>query len=90
MNKTEDKLEHIFDSAHKEYESYMADDNQYCHEQSFVWGFQEGYLQAEKDLALTWHEVANLTAIVSMLNNTDFNGNVFEEALRRFNEQRNK
>ena len=41
-----------------------------------------------KDLALTWYEVANLTAIVGMLNNTDFNGNVFEEALRRFNEQR--
>lgn len=65
--------------SEKEYEDWNANRD-----------FLAGYLQAEKDLALTWYEVANLTAIVGMLNNTDFNGNVFEEALRRFNEQRNK
>ena len=53
--------------------------------------FEDDVKYIRSDIAeLTWYEVANLTAMVSMLNDTDFNGNVFEEALRRFNEQRNK
>lgn len=46
----------------------------------------EGYEQAEKDLALTWQDIAHLNAMVGMLTKQEFKGNVFEEVLRRFNE----
>lgn len=57
-----------------------------------------GYLQAEKDLALTWEDIAKIDAIISDVNNEfaidgpkEINRQKFyEEVLKRFNEQKNE
>lgn len=53
--------------AKEKYDEYMTDDDQYCHEQSFIWGYQEGYEQAEKDLALTKDDVWRIFNLVREL-----------------------
>ena len=57
-----------------------------------------GYEQAEKDLALTWEDMANIDAIILDVNNefaVDYSKEIsrqkfYEEVLRRLNEQRKK
>ena len=62
-----------------------------------------GYLQAEKDLALTWEDVKNLDYLLNDVNfengraeflgkEIPFDGDegFYEEVLKRFNEQRKK
>ena len=58
-------------------------------------GFIEGYEQAEKDLALTWEDVAFITTCFCDLSSgmtlkefTDSRKNIYQEVLRRFNEQK--
>ena len=59
---------------------------------------QKGYEQAEKDLALTWEDMAKIDAIILDVNNefaVDYSKEIsrqkfYEEVLRRFNEQRKK
>lgn len=56
-----------------------------------------GYLQAEKDLALTWEDIAMIDAIILDTNNEFaidsskkiIGQNFYEEIARRFNEQKN-
>lgn len=58
----------------------------------------KGYEQAEKDIALTWQDVAKLDAIILDVNNefaVDYSKEIsrqkfYEEVLRRFNEIRKK
>jgi len=50
----------------------------------------EGYHQSEHDVALIWEDVSTLYSLVNLVNKSDFDGNIFEEALRRFNEIKNK
>lgn len=58
----------------------------------------KGYKKAEKDLALTWQDVAKLDAIILDVNNefaVDYSKEIsrqkfYEEVLRRFNEIRKK
>ena len=63
-------------------------------------GFQQGYEQAEKDLALTWEDIPKILSICENLKTCWwFRDNeqtkeigkkpFFEEVLRRFNEQKN-
>ena len=60
----------------------------------FKAGFIEGYEQAEKDLALTWEDMAKIDAIIISTNNefaTDVSKKIsrqtfYEEVLKRFNE----
>ena len=53
--------------------------------------FQEGYEQAEKDLALTWEDIREIIQIEqrSILPRQD-NKEYYEEVLRRFIESKNK
>lgn len=56
--------------------------------------FQEGFEQAEKDLALTWQDMAKIDAIILDVNNefaVDYSKEInrqkfYEEVLRRFKE----
>ena len=56
--------------------------------------FQEGYEQAEKDLALTWEDIAKIDAIILDVNNEfalDYSKEIdrqkfYEEVLKRFKE----
>ena len=58
--------------------------------------YQQGYEQAEKDLALTWYDIAKIDAIILDLNNefaVDYSKEIsrqkfYEEVLKRFKEQR--
>ena len=58
----------------------------------------QGYEQAEKDLALTWEDMAKIDAIILDTNNefaVDYSNKIsrqqfYEEVLKRFNEQRKK
>jgi len=60
--------------------------------------WREGYRQAEKDLALTWEDMAKIDAIILDVNNefaVDYSKEIsrqkfYEEVLRRFNEIRKK
>lgn len=60
--------------------------------------FIRGYERAEKDLALTWEDIAKIDAIISDVNNefaVDYSKEIsrqkfYEEVLKRFNEQKNK
>lgn len=64
----------------------------------FRMGYQEGYEQAEKDLALTWEDMSKIDAIILNLYNefsVDYSIEInrqkfYEEVLKRFNEQRQK
>jgi hypothetical protein len=51
-----------------------------------------GYMQAEKDLALTWKDMRWIHNIAEQLalNMDTFEKPIYEEVLRRFNEQRKK
>lgn len=57
-----------------------------------------GYEQAEKDLALTWEDMAKIDTIILDVNNefaVDYSKEIsrqkfYEEVLERFNEQRKK
>ena len=56
--------------------------------------FQDGYEQAEKDLALTWEDMAKIDALILDTNNefaVDYSNKIsrqqfYEEVLKRFNE----
>ena len=58
--------------------------------------FQQGYEQAEKDLALTWEDMAKIDAILLDTNNefaVDYSKKIsrqqiYEDVLKRFNEQK--
>ena len=55
--------------------------------------FQEGYEQAEKDLALSWEDMKLAFGCVNeAIDNCEgkTKQEIFEDALRRFNEQRRK
>ena len=57
--------------------------------------FQQGYEQAEKDLALTWEDVNLIDSILIDMQDEGverYGGlrQYYEEALKRFNEQRKK
>jgi hypothetical protein len=60
----------------------------------FVDGYKEGYKQAEKDLALTWEDIAKIDHHIINVNNemaVDSSQEIsrqkfYEEVLRRFNE----
>lgn len=51
-----------------------------------------GYLQAEKDLALTWEDIKDIDEWISVVQTSDnlVGKELYEEVLRRFNEQRAK
>ena len=54
--------------------------------------FKLGYMQAEKDLALTWEDIRDIEQIINQVRNEYPNGigaeSFGEEVLRRFNESR--
>ena len=54
----------------------------------------KGYEQAEKDLALTWEDISEIAAWISVCftncKEGDTSKEIYEEALRRFNESKNK
>jgi len=56
--------------------------------------FQQGYEQAEKDLALTWEDISEIADWISVCftncKEGDTSKEIYEEALRRFNESKNK
>ncbi len=54
MSKRADRYIAMLNKADKVYQKDYST-GEYCHEQSFKWGFQEGYEHAEKDLG--WHSV---------------------------------
>ena len=65
----------------------------------FVDGYKEGYSQAEKDLALTWEDVAILITIYEQgvdngdyrrYNDAEWMKEYSQDILRRFNEIRKK
>lgn len=83
------------------YKAVMAADNQeppknYVisahadHFNGFVEGFVEGYHQAEKDLELSWKDIEKICLIAK--ESHKFYGfwceSVYQEVLKRFNEQR--
>lgn len=49
MNKRADRYIAMLNKADKIYRKEYSI-GEYCHKQSFKWGFQEGYEQAEKDI----------------------------------------
>lgn len=54
MSKRADRYIAMLDKSDEVYQKDYST-GEYCHEQSFKWGFQEGYEQTEKDLG--WHSV---------------------------------
>lgn len=52
--------------------------------------FQEGYEQAEKELALTWKNIRDIDEWISAIQTSDglFGRDLYEEVLKRFNESR--
>lgn len=60
--------------------------------------FIEGYLEAEKDLALTWEDIGKIDAIILDVNNefaVDYSKEInrqkfYEEVLRKFKNLKNK
>lgn len=60
MSKRADRYIAMLNKADEVYQKDYST-GEYCHEQSFKWGFQEGYEQGEKDTvkrAIEWMEYA--------------------------------
>ncbi len=45
-----DRVKQIWLAQEKAYNEMMEEDDQYCHQESFRWGFEQGVDWAEKDL----------------------------------------
>lgn len=91
------RIKRIWEAQEKAYRE-MMEDEQYCHPESFRWGFEQGVDWAEEDLALTWEDIKAIVTIAdSMLTHTAWDAidwpdeqKYYEEVLRRFNSQREK
>ena len=94
-----DRVEQIWKAQESAYNKMMEDDDQYCHPESFRWGFEQGVEWAEKDLALAWQDVAILITIYEQgvdngdyrrYNDAEWMKEYSQDILRRFNEIRKK
>ncbi len=57
-------VEQIWEAQESAYNKMMEDDDQYCHPESFRWGFEQGVEWAEKDLAFTKDDVRTIYNLV--------------------------
>lgn len=95
-----DNYQRYINLAHDKYDEEYST-GEYCHEQSFVWGYQEGYDQAETDFTLTWEDVMKIESILKdvmydartkpydEVGWASTGQGIYEEVLRRFNEMKN-
>lgn len=85
-------------AVEKAYEAYpLNESNRYNHEWNAKRvGFQQGYEQAEKDLALTWEDISSIETLLLSVYALRLKGvkmsdeGFYKEVLKLFNERRNK
>lgn len=88
------RIKQIWEAQEKAYRE-MMEDEQYCHPESFRWGFEQGVDWAEKDLMLTWIDIRNILSIAREVEDENddcplLKSELCDEILKRFNEQRKK
>lgn len=54
-------VEEIWEEQERQYNQLMEEDEQYCHPESFRWGFEHGFEYALKKLG--WHPASKLPVI---------------------------
>lgn len=62
-------VEEICDEQERQYNQLMQEDDQYCHPESFQWGFEHGFEYALTKLG--WHPASELPPVGENGNSTD-------------------